>query len=135
MAKRKLSAYSHVRYITDEITHFDFDNTYDVAVSSLALHHLLTDEDKKGLYKKIYVHLNPKGLFYNADVVVASSDGLQEMYINQWKKFMEKNLFQDEIENKYLASYYKEDHPAKLIDQLSWLAEIGFVHVDVIWKY
>jgi len=79
--------------------------------------------------------LNPEGLFYNADVVLASSDNLQSMYMDQWKKFMGKNLTQDEIENKYLANYYEEDHPVKLTDHLSWLAEIGFVNIDVIWKY
>lgn len=29
----------------------------------------------------------------------------------------------------------EEDRPAKLIEQLNWLAEIGFTDVDVIWKY
>ena len=60
-AKIKLSAYSNVRYITEDITHFHFDDNYDVAISSLALHHFLTDKDKKKFYEKIYKHLNPNG--------------------------------------------------------------------------
>ncbi len=31
--------------------------------------------------------------------------------------------------------YKEEDHSAKLIDQLAWMTEIGFVDVYVIWKY
>jgi len=135
MAKLKLSAYSNVRFITGDITHFDFDDNYDVAISSLALHHLLTDKDKKEFYKKIYKHLNQNGIFYNADVVLASSENLQKLYIDQWKRFMARKISREDIENRYLAKYYEEDKPSKLVDQLTWLFEIGFVDVDVIWKY
>jgi len=135
MAKIKLSGYSNVRYIRADLTQFDFDDRYDLVVSSLALHHLLTNDDKRQLYKKVYETLTPNGIFYNADIVLASSDSLQEMYLSQWKKFIAKSTPQDEIENKWIPKYYEEDRPAILMDQLSWLSDIGFVNVDVIWKY
>lgn len=135
MAKAKLSGYPDVRYIRADLTHFDFDDRYDFVVSSLALHHLLTDDDKRQLYRKIYNALTPHGIFYNADIVLASSDTLQEMYLNQWKRFIAKSVTQDEIENKWIPKYYEEDRPARLTDQLSWLSDIGFINVDVIWKY
>ncbi|MEW5803277.1 MAG: class I SAM-dependent methyltransferase [bacterium] len=135
MAKIKLSGYPGVRYISGDFTQCDFDDRYDLVVSSLALHHVLTDDDKKQIYRRIFDNLTPNGLFYNADIVLASSDTLQEMYMSRWKEFLAKSVSQDEIENKWIPKYYEEDRPARFTNQLSWLSEIGFTNVDVIWKY
>lgn len=56
-----------------EFTDYKFDDTYDVVVSSLALHHLVTDEDKIDFYRKIHESLSPDGVFFNADVILGSS--------------------------------------------------------------
>ena len=48
---------------------------------------------------------------------------------------MKKYVSEEEIENKWMPQYQEEDRPAKLIDQLNWLVELGFSDVDVIWKY
>jgi tRNA (cmo5U34)-methyltransferase len=135
MAKVKLSLYSGVHYQVSDFYRFDFSNSYNVVISSLALHHLVTDEDKQGFYAKIYNALSPGGVFYNADVVLASSPHLQETYMRQWKDFMGKNVSEQEIEEKWIPKYRDEDRPAKLMDQLAWLAKTGFVNIDVVWKY
>ena len=135
MAKKKLSRLSDIKYKIEDFNHFNFDYKYDVAVSSLSLHHLVTDEDKKNFYRKIYKALTTEGVFYNADNVIASNDYLQGFYMNKWKEFMRKSISKEEIENNWIPRYYIEDRPAKLIDQLTWLKEIGFADVDVIWKF
>jgi tRNA (cmo5U34)-methyltransferase len=135
MAKSKLSGHPDIRYQLGDFNRFDFDEKYDVAISSLSLHHLLTDEDKKNFYRRIYDALTPGGIFYNADNVIASNDYLQEIYMDKWKQFMLKKISEEEIENNWIPRYYDEDRPAKLLDQLIWLKEIGFTDVDVIWKY
>jgi tRNA (cmo5U34)-methyltransferase len=56
------------------------NRNYGVVVSSLALHHLVTDDDKQQCYSWIHGSLAPGGRFYNADVVLASSDDLHEVY-------------------------------------------------------
>jgi len=106
-----------------------------VVISSLALHHLVTDEDKQGFYAKIYNALAPSGVFYNADVVLASSPHLQEEYLRQWKDFMGKSVSEQEIEEIWIPKYWEQDRPARLMDQLAWLGKIGFINSDVIWKY
>ncbi|WP_199302750.1 class I SAM-dependent methyltransferase [Oscillatoria sp. FACHB-1406] len=135
IARQKLERFPTTRYQVGNFETYDFDSTYDAALSSLALHHLKTDEDKQQFYQKIYDNLNPGGVFYNADVVLASSDRLQQMYMNRWKDFMKKQVCQEEIENKWIPKYYEEDRPAILCHQLSWLEAIGFKEVDIIWKY
>jgi tRNA (cmo5U34)-methyltransferase len=135
MAQAKLARYPLVRYVVGDFNAFDFGGEYDVVVTSLALHHLVTNEDKRNFYRRIYNSLASGGVFYNADVVLGSSDFLQDVYMKQWRKFMSGNVPQEEIEHKWIPKYQAEDRPAKLIDQLEWLAEIGFADVDVLWKY
>jgi tRNA (cmo5U34)-methyltransferase len=135
MAKSKLVGKNNIRYQIGNFECYEFDDIYDVAISSLALHHLLTDEDKKAFYQKIYDNLAPGGVFYNADIILGSSDRIQEIYMDRWKAFMRKQLLEDDIENKWIPKYYEEDRPAKLLEQLSWLTDIGFHEVDVLWKY
>jgi tRNA (cmo5U34)-methyltransferase len=48
---------------------------------------------------------------------------------------MRREISQQEIEEKWIPNYEDDDRPAKLMDQLAWLAEIGFSEVDVVWKY
>jgi tRNA (cmo5U34)-methyltransferase len=132
MAQAKLAPYSSVRYLVGDFA--CFDGEYDAVVSSLALHHLATDEDKRCFFQRIYDRLRPGGAFLNGDIVLASSDILQATYMREWRAFMRRSISEEEIENKWIAKYHAEDHPAKLLNQLAWLGEIGFADVDVVWK-
>ncbi len=135
IAKTKLKNYSNIEYIISDFEDFSFGQSYDVVVSSLALHHLVTDKDKIRFYRKIYNCLSVGGIFINADVILGSNLFLENAFISKWKEFMLKRVTSDEIENKWIPKYKDEDHPAILLDQLNWLKEIGFKEVDVIWKY
>ena len=135
MTKLKLDGYDEVEYYVDDFYNFEFPNKYDVIISSLALHHLVSDEDKKEFYRKIYNALSSKGVFYNADVVLGSNQQLQESYMEKWKEFMSKSCSIEEIENTWFCKYREEDSPTTLLNHLNWLQEIGFENVDVIWKY
>ena len=134
VARFKLSPYPQIRFVLADFLHLDSSEQYDIIVSSLALHHLVTDNEKRWLYKIIYETLKLNGLFYNADFVLASNENLQNIYMNKWQKHMGKNMPQSKIENKILSKYYEEDRPAELIAQLNWLSEIGFTNIDVMWK-
>ena len=68
-------------------------------------------------------------------MILGSSNFLQEMYMGQWRNFMSRYVSQNEIEGKWIPKYQSEDYPAKLMDQLEWMAEIGFADVDILWKY
>jgi len=122
-------------YHINDFYGFNFDSQYDVIVSSLALHHLANDEDKKMFYRKIYDALTDNGVFYNADVVLGSNSHLQDLYMAKWKTFMGKNVSLDEIENKWIVKYKAEDRPTSLINHINWLKDIGYKNIDVVWKY
>ena len=135
MAKIKLKDYKDIEYAIGDFYEYNFSENYDVIVSSLALHHLAADEDKKEFYKKIYDALVHGGIFLNADAVLASNKQLQRIYTAKWKEFMNKSISMKEIEEKWVPAAETEDHPVKITDHLDWLREIGFKDVDVIWKY
>ena len=134
MAQVKLARYPLVRYVVGDFSAFDSDDGYNVVVSSLAMHHLVSNEDKQNFYRRIYNSLAPGGVFYNADVVLGSNDFLQCVYMERWRNFMSRNVSTEEIEGKWIPKYQAEDRPAKLMDQLNWMTEIGFADVDVVWK-
>jgi tRNA (cmo5U34)-methyltransferase len=135
MTKLKLAEFSDTRFQVGDFTDYKFDDTYDVVVSSLALHHLVTDEDKIDFYRKIHESLRPDGVFFNADVILGSSEYIQEAYIEKWMDFMKKHVTEEEINNRWLPQYREEDRPAKLMNQIVWLTNLGFLEVDIIWKY
>ena len=64
-----------------------------------------------------------------------SSTHLQETYVRQWKDFMGKSVSKQEIGEKWIPKYSEEEHPARLMDQMVWLDNIGFLNTDVVWKY
>lgn len=135
IAKCKLLDHKNTEFIVGDFSKIDFKEQFDVVVSSLALHHIETDNEKKEFYTKIFNVLANSGQFVNADVVLATTDYQQNTNMNRWMDYMNKSVSMDEIQNKWIPSYKAEDRPAKLIDQLKWLEEIGFRTVDVIWKY
>ncbi|WP_225445976.1 class I SAM-dependent methyltransferase [Paenibacillus arenosi] len=66
IAKVRFKGSTNVTYIVDDYTNFISPEKYDIIISSLSIHHL-TDADKQTLYKNIYLHLKPSGIFINAD--------------------------------------------------------------------
>jgi tRNA (cmo5U34)-methyltransferase len=135
IAQTKLGNREDIRYQLANFEDYEFDTAYDVVVSSLALHHLVNEEDKINFYKKIYATLSAGGVFYNADVILGSSSHLQERYMEKWREYMRLQVSVEEIEQKWIPQHYDEDHPSQLMSQLGWLTDIGFTEVDVVWKY
>ena len=133
MAQIKLG--ENIGYYVNDFYKFNFDKKYDVIISSLALHHLANDKDKKMFYGKIYNALTDNGVFYNADMVLGSNSHLQDLYMSKWKTFMGKSVPLDEIENKWIEKYNAEDRPAGLMNHIDMLKETGFKNIDVVWKY
>ncbi len=135
MAKAKLKGYTDINYVEGDFYTYIFKNKYDLVISSLALHHLVTNEDKKNFYKAIYDALDEGGAFYNLDIVLASSEQVQEIYINKWKEFMYNSCSEEDVNQIWLRKYKEEDSPAEQIKHLKWLEDLGYQEVDVIVKY
>jgi tRNA (cmo5U34)-methyltransferase len=135
IARTKLASHPHVHYVVADFYTLKVDGPFDVVVSSLALHHLVSDDDKRWFFRRIYDWLAQSGAFYNADIVLASNEFLQDFYMEQWRAFMSQSVSSQEIDGKWMPQYLAEDRPSPLVDQLLWLGQSGFRDVDVLWKY
>jgi tRNA (cmo5U34)-methyltransferase len=93
---------------------------FDAIVSSMAIHHL-EHERKRSLYAEIFDLLEPGGTFANFEHVASPSHRLHVAFYAAIEEPLEH-----------------EDPSDRLLDvetQLAWLREIGFVDVDVYWKW
>lgn len=108
------------------------DHNYDLIISSLSIHHL-TDQEKQDLFKRIYTHLNPGGIFINADQVLGDTKNIDELYRKMWIEQIKANGISDEEMNQAFERT-REDKMSTLISQLSWLRYAGFRDVNCWYK-
>jgi tRNA (cmo5U34)-methyltransferase len=134
VARQRFHAFSNqFEYIVDDIRHLADLHDFDLVISSLAIHHL-DHPGKQALFKDIYTSLNPTGLFINVDQIHAPTPALREYYWNAWlKNVRQNNAAEDQIETS-VRRRTTYDQDALLVDQLLWLQNAGFAHVDIIYK-
>lgn len=112
---------------------------FDFIVSSLAIHHLRTDE-KKSLFYYIHDHLNSGGFFLNIETVKAPTDQLESWYRALWGEWIRENQLKYAVKENFekLPEKYKnnpDNHPDTLQVQLDALKSVGFQQVDCFYKY
>ncbi|MBJ6145292.1 class I SAM-dependent methyltransferase [Hymenobacter sp. BT559] len=106
--------------------------SYDVVISSLAIHHL-PDAEKAALYQRIYSALNPGGLFINADQVLGRTVGFDAFNRQHWARTVQASgLPEEAIERAF--ERIKLDDFGTLEAQLQMLETAGFQEVDCVYK-
>jgi len=133
IAKHRFMGLNNFKYIAEDYLAYNFDNSFDMIISSLSIHHL-EDENKKKLYKKVYDSLNHEGIFLNADQVIGPTPDVDKSYHENWMQKIEENNFKGP-EKDTAMERMKFDNPATLEDNLKWLNDCGFKDVDVYYKY
>lgn len=141
-AKIRLKAYTNLNFIKctlQELIENDLNNTYNLVVSSLAIHHL-SMRQKESLFKYIYDHIDLNGLFLNIDTVKAPSYDLEEFYLELWREWISEKEVDHKPDESYrhIPDRYKknpDNNPDTLKDQLTALKLIGYKNVDCFYKY
>ena len=101
---------------------------FDAIWSSLAIHHL-TDIEKKDLFEQIYDLLRPGGIFINADQSLGVTEEVEKLYRWQWLKDVRAaGVKEDDL--LMALERMKEDRMDTLENQLNWMSETGFTHVN-----
>ena len=133
-AKNKLKNFKNdFEFITGNYSEIEsFGKSFDLIISSLSIHHLPGDE-KNNLFRKIFSHLKPGGLFINADQVLGETDEIEQIYRNRWiEQVKEKGATDQEL--SAALERMKEDKMSTLSLQIQWLKEAGFEDVDCWYK-
>ena len=133
-AKIRFQAYSEqFQYRVDDYRNIQDSASCDLVISSLSIHHLLDDE-KWGLFRRIYTLLKPSGLFINIDQIRGETPAVEELYWKTWlKQIREKGATEEQIQAS-IERRKAYDKDALLIEQLNWLKEAGFDDVDCVYK-
>ena len=133
IAKTRFEGQNNFEYILGDYVNYDFEESFDLIVSSLSIHHL-THQEKFQLYQKIYALLNEGGIFLNADLVIGNSPFNEKNYQTNWLDKIEEN----KMEESYKKAAIKRmdlDQPATLEENIGWLKNSCFKDVDVYYKY
>lgn len=135
VASQKLLPFKdRVNLIHSDFGTYEFMREYDLAISSMALHHL-PDKDKLKLMKSIHRSLKEEGVFLFADLIQSPSAYLDKKFFRIWKNSLRFAGFsRDEIEDR-VKGHLNNDLPATLPELLQWMKEAGFRDVDCLWKY
>lgn len=133
VAKHRFRNKENVSFKIGDYSSMIFNETYDAIISSLSIHHL-ADSEKIKLYRKIYDHLKPSGLFINAEQVSGEDLFIDGIYRKVWEQAVEQSgLSQDEILSAY--ERIKLDKRTPLPVQLNWLRETGFRNVTSLYQH
>ena len=133
-AKQKLKGFEGITFEQADIYNYSFKDNIDAVVSSLALHHLGTDADKKRFQEKSFEALNSEGIFINADIILATDEKRQQVCLEKWKEFNMQSMTDEQIYDT-THKYKTEDRPAVLMNEIENLRSIGFRSVEVFWRY
>lgn len=112
---------------------------FDLAVSSLAIHHL-TNVEKLDFFRYVFSHLVEGGYFIIIDTVRAPVSPVEEWQIELWKEGVIEQGHSSEIENiftRMVQQYMSEGHYCNvdtLESQVNALKEAGFQGVDCFYK-
>ena len=121
------------------------DRPVHAVVTSLAVHHLERPQ-KQVLFRDVHRMLAPGGVFVVADLVEPAHPLGREVAAKAWDEAVREraleldgttdgfDFFQRERWNSYRYFDPEDiDKPSRLLDQLKWLEQAGFVDVDIYW--
>lgn len=135
IARDKLKAFSNIKYELADFTKYQFKEKYDVIVSFLSLMYLGSDESRKSIFKKSYNALKPGGIFIAGEVNISDNGYFQGIHMKKWIEHMQKSYSNDFINKEVLIKAKKHGRLAVLLEEIQWLKNIGFCHIEVFWKY
>ncbi len=114
-------------------------------VSSLAIHHL-DGAQKLELFRAVHDMLADGGVLVVADVVEPAGARSTETAARAWDEAVRKRSLEFDGNLAAFAAFEREkwnmyrhfdpddiDKPSRLLDQLKWLEQAGFLDVDVYW--
>jgi len=132
-ARERFAGKANFQYLVIDLEREALTGEYEVAFSSLALHHL-EHALLAQVFRKAYEVIVPGGAFINADQTLGTSAENEKRYQARWEADV---IAQGTAEADLAAAIerLKVDKTATLADQMAWLREAGFVEVECWYKW
>src|SRR5262245_27042541 len=103
-------------------------------VATLALHHVPTQDAKRGLYRSIHAALEPGGPVLVGDVLTYA-DGPELRGMKQaWYLHMAQHDITADQADEHWAQWAEEDVYMTLPDELALIADAGFPRPEIFWR-
>jgi tRNA (cmo5U34)-methyltransferase len=146
LAQRKLAKFEgRTEFIVEDLERIKFQQSYEVAVSIDAIHHL-PNSQKRDLFGRLYDALTPNGIFLLVDPIIIESPTLKEKNARLLKEHIQglikegkisieeigkrqkvkKIAEEKEIERDYLCTFDELDEMLK---------DSGFGEVECFWRH
>jgi tRNA (cmo5U34)-methyltransferase len=121
-----------VRFVTAGFAAAAPAKPYDAVVSALAIHHL-PDSGKRHLFADIFKYLTPGGVFINADQVAGETPEIDQRLRQMWiERARELKIAERDLDAA--LERMRQDLPATVGQQLSWMREAGFSGVACVYR-
>lgn len=108
--------------------------SFDLVVSSIALHHL-DSPGKRSLFRRAHDWLTDDGVLCFADQCAGATADLYARHVENWKELSFKAGSSDSEWEMWMKHQAEHDHHDTLTEQFDWLREAGFSVVDCTWRY
>ncbi|MCL2157651.1 MAG: class I SAM-dependent methyltransferase [Methanobrevibacter sp.] len=132
IAKERLKNKFNINFFIKNILDFSPNEKYDLVISSLAIHHLKTDEQEI-LYNKIFSWLKKDGIFVNAEMIAGENEFSNNKY-EKWIIEKAKDSGLDDKAKLKAIERLKLDKKVPISTHLKWLKKAGFSNVDHLYK-
>ena len=133
VAKKRFAGLDNIHYQVKDYTNNLPNETFDVIMSALSIHHL-ENEKKQELFTKVWENLPDGGIFVNYDQFCANSKELNDWYSSFW----ENQLYESEL-SEYDIELWKErkklDKECSTEHEIELLKKSGFKNVECIYSY
>lgn len=135
-ARQRISSYNkgRVRLFQDDIRTANLpQNSYDIILAAMVLHHLRDDKDWENTFRKLYELTAPGGSIWIADFVSHENTSMQSIMWQRYGQYLEK-MGGENYREKVFNYIDKEDSPRPVTYQLDLLREVGYSEVELLHK-
>jgi len=130
--------------LEDRLWRTSFAGPVRCFVSSLVVHHL-NAADKQVLYRDLNAELEDGGAVLVADLIAPASEAERRYLASAWDAEVRRQslaftgaleVYQEFVESQWNWFTYPDpfDMPSTIPEHLGWLAQAGFVGVNVFWE-
>jgi tRNA (cmo5U34)-methyltransferase len=133
--RSRLSAETRCNFICRDFRDLDFPaGHFDLILSTISLHHLNSAE-KQRLFAACREWLTPGGVLSYSDQFSAVAADVYEKHMRNWRKYTQTAGASEQEWQMWMEHQHKHDFHDTLPDQLAWLRQAGFEHVDCTWRH